>query len=82
MYFFSMMISDWHCPLCIRPLVNPKDVDRKPVLLFLDMDGVLFFETGSLQRKIQSVLAERFPEKEGIYSDRDYLAACNTNSHK
>ena len=61
-----------HCPLCNLSMIDPKDYstssakqkDRKPALIFLDIDGVLIEETrsASLEQQIQLTKKLLFPQ--------------------
>ena len=56
-----------HCPLCVYDIVYPKQDDRQPAIIFLDMDGVLMQLDYSTKR-IEAIFKELFPHVE----DRSY----------
>jgi hypothetical protein len=62
--------SHIHCPLCDYDMVFPMNDNRRPALIFLDIDGVLIelVRPREVSEKIDATLKELFPHVKGSYS--------------
>lgn len=63
-------LSYVHCPLCDYHRIFPKNDERNPALIFLDIDGVLIelVPPEEVFEKINRTLEELFPNAKGSYS--------------
>ncbi len=71
-----------HCPLCIDSIIHPKNDDRKPAIIFLDMDGVMIANRHSspLKNKIRLTLSDLFPGVK-CYNDYQWTIAKGRHLH-
>ena len=62
----SNITDEWrpnHCPLCDYSMLYPEKNDKKPAIIFLDIDGVLIeqWRSSDLDDQIRSTLKQLFP---------------------
>ncbi|WP_194847063.1 HAD domain-containing protein [Candidatus Neptunochlamydia vexilliferae] len=59
-----------HCPLCDWEMIYPKNDERKPALIFLDIDGVLIdaIHPPEVYSKIRETMKELFPYAQESFS--------------
>ncbi len=71
-----------HCPLCVDSMVHPKKDDRKPAIIFLDMDGVMIKNRHSspLRDEIVLTLSKLFPDVKR-YNDYQWTIAKGRHLH-
>ena len=63
-------LSYVHCPLCDYQMIYPRDKERNPAIIFLDIDGVLIelVRPTEVVEKIEATKKELFPHQKGHYS--------------
>ncbi|MCB1073508.1 MAG: hypothetical protein KDK96_10480, partial [Chlamydiia bacterium] len=63
-------LSYVHCPLCDYQMIYPRDKERNPAIIFLDIDGVLIelVRPTEIVEKIEATKKELFPHQKGHYS--------------
>lgn len=72
-----------HCPLCISDRIYPSGDNREPVLIFLDMDGVMIFNRDNpvMVDKIFLTMQGLFPKVQRNFSDYHWTIAKAKHLH-